>query len=178
MQLNQIHKKVTKTLCFAFFVSLQLIGSAEASQEMTGCAAIKKQVLNLENAVRAEQSYFARYEGKKIEGILYTAFQKSKKNSYLQQLGKLEYNNKSCFTQSQYDQILIQHFWTAPFTINFTGFNTARGLDCKNNPTSRKEIDLGKYQPKGVKREIECDVPTYLVVDMRNYLFGKSIYSY
>ena len=72
----------------------------------------------------------------------------------------------------------MQRFWTVPFTINFTSVSKARGLDCKNNPTSRKEIDLGKYQPKGVKREIECDVPTYLVVDMRNYLFGKSIYSY
>ena len=176
--MSSTQKKASKSLCFAILVSLQLIGSAEASQATTSCAAVKNQVLKLEKAVRAEQSYFARYEGKKIEGVLDAAFQKSVKNSYLQQLGKLEYNNKSCFTQSQYDQILRQHFWTAPFTINFTSVSKARGLDCKNNPTSRKEIDLGKYQPKGVKKEIECDVPTYLVVDMRNYLFGKSIYSY
>ena len=171
-------KRVARSLCLALLTSLILIGSTETSQAGTSCAAVKKQVLKLEKAVRAEQSYFARYEGKIIEGVLDAAFQKSVKNSYLQQLGKLEYNNKSCFTQSQYDQILMQRFWTVPFTINFTSVSKARGLDCKNNPTSRKEIDLGEYQPKGVKREIECDVPTYLVVDMRNYLFKKSIYSY
>jgi hypothetical protein len=27
-------------------------------------------------------------------------------------------------------------------------------------------------------REVACDVPTYLLVDMRNNLYGKSIYLY
>ena len=178
MQLNQIHKKVSKTLCFAFFVSLQLIGSAEASQATTGCAAIKKQVLKLENAVRAEQAFWVRHEGEKIKGSLELAFQKSERNQYLKELGKLQYNNQGCFTKSQYDQVLSRHHWTAPYTMSFGATNTARDSDCKGNPTSTKDIDLGKWAPKGTKRGIICDIPQYLYVDMKNNLYGQSIYSY
>jgi hypothetical protein len=163
---------------FALCLLLQNLGSPQSAQAAQSCKQVRAEVLRLEKAVAVEQAYFASYEGQIIKGKLKLEFEKSNKNRYLQKLGKIQYNNESCFTKSQYDQILQAHNWTAPFTIVLRGGNTASGKDCKNNPTSRKGIDLGKYEPKGTKPEVVCDVPTYLLVDMRNNLYGKSIYLY
>ncbi len=150
-------------------------GSAQASQN---CMKVRADVLKLEKEVAAEQAYFANYQGQIIKDKLKLEFEKSGRNMFLQKLGRVQYNNESCFTKSQYDQILQARNWTASHTITFRSRSTASGKECKNNPTSRKAIDLGKYEPKGTKTEVVCDVPTYLIVDMRNNLYGKSIYSY
>jgi len=142
------------------------------------CSDVRSEVLKLEKYVINEQAYWVGHEGEKIKGTLELAFQKSERNQYLKKLGKLQYNNQSCFTRSQYDQILSKHYWTAPFTFNLGSMNSAFGLDCKDNPTAMKGIDLGKYAPKGYKRGITCDIPLYLYVDMKNNLYGRSIYTY
>jgi hypothetical protein len=148
------------------------------SQADGNCISIKKEVIRLENLVRSEQKSFLRFEGLKIQGAISVQFDRSVKNQYLQKLGKVTYNNQKCFTKSQYDQILRKRFWTAPYTIYFTSKSTARGTECRDNPTSRKEIDLGIYEPKNSKPGVICDVPTYLVVEMKNHLYGPSIYTF
>ena len=144
----------------------------------SNCNEIKKEVVRLENLVRSEQKSFLKFEGMKIQGSIAVQFERSKKNQYLQRLGKATYNNQNCFTKSQYDQILRKRFWTAPYTIYFTSRSMASGSECRDNPTSRKEIDLGIYEPKNSKPGVVCDVPTYLVVEMKNHLYGPSIYTF
>lgn len=142
------------------------------------CNLIKIEVIRLENLIRSEQNSFLRFEGMKIQGAISVQFDRSAKNQYLQKLGKVTYNNQKCFTKSQYDQILRKRFWTAPYTIYFTSRSTARDTECRDNPTSRKEIDLGIYEPKNSKPGVVCNVPTYLVVEMKNHLYGPSIYTF
>jgi hypothetical protein len=142
------------------------------------CNTIKKEVIRLESLVRSDQKSFLRFEGMKIQGTIGVQFERSAKNQYLKKLGKVTYNNQSCFTKSQYDQILRKRYWMTPYTISFRSISTAKGLECKNNPSTRKEIDLGIYEPKNSTPGVVCDVPTYLIVDMKNWLYGASIYSY
>jgi hypothetical protein len=163
------------TLSLLFVPSFTFPPSAVAAGN---CSSIKKEVIRLENLVRSEQKSFLRFEGMKIQGTIGVQFERSVKNEYLKKLGKVTYNNQSCFTKSQYDQILRKRYWTSPYTITFRPISTARGLECKNNPSSRKEIDLGIYEPKNSMSGVICDVPTYLIVDMKNWLYGASIYSY
>lgn len=111
-------------------------------------------------------------------GLIYSLFERSEKNQYLKKLGKVTYNNQNCFTKSQYDQILRKKFWTASYTISFTSRSTAKGLECRNNSSSRKEIDLGIYEPRNLKPGVVCDVPTYLIVTVLGNLYGESIYTY
>ena len=171
-------KKARLILMLAFLFSLQNTGSAQVVNAAQDCKQVKTEVLKLEKAVAAEQAYFAKYNGQVIRGKLQTEFDKSNRNMYLQKLGKIQYNNESCFTKSQYDQIKKFRHWLAVSTIKFESRTTASGRDCKNNPTSRKPFDLGVYDPKGAKREAVCDVPTYFVIFMKSYLYGKSIYEY
>lgn len=163
----------------AFFCLFASIPNFSSSAVAAGnCNSIKNEVVRLENLVRSEQKSFLRFEGMKIQGAIGVQFERSVKNDYLKKLGKVTYNNQSCFTKSQYDQILRKRYWTSPYTITFRSISTARGLECKNNPSSRKEIDLGIYEPKNSTSGVICDVPTYLIVDMKNWLYGASIYSY
>ena len=162
-------------LTFLQLTSLIIPDGASASPK---CSDVRSEVLKLEKYVINEQAFWVRHEGEKIKGSLELAFQKSERNQYLKKLGKLQYNNQGCFTKSQYDQVLSRHHWTAPYTMSFGATNTARDSDCKGNPTSTKDIDLGKWAPKGTKRGIICDIPQYLYVDMKNNLYGQSIYKY
>lgn len=170
--------KRTVVILLVLCLSVQTLVGAQVVNAALTCKQVKTEVLKLEKAVAVEQAYFVNYEGQNIKGKLKAEFAKSNKNMYLQKLGKFQYNNEACFTKSQYDQILQAHNWTASFTILFREIRTARDSDCKNNSTSRQDIDLGIYQPKGTKRGLICDVPVYLVVDVKNYLYGKSIYEY
>jgi hypothetical protein len=163
------------TLSLLFVPSFTFPPSAVAAGN---CSSIKKEVIRLENLVRSEQKSFLRFEGMKIQGTIGVQFERSVKNEYLKKLGKVTYNNQSCFTKSQYDQILHKRYWMTPYTISFRSISTAKGLECKNNPSTRKEIDLGIYEPKNSTPGVVCDVPTYLIVDMKNWLYGASIYSY
>jgi hypothetical protein len=171
------HKKASSMVAlFCLFASSHIfLPSAVAAGN---CNSIKKEVIRLENLVRSEQKSFLRSEGMKIQGAISVQFDRSVKNQYLQKLGKMTYNNQSCFTKSQYDQILRKRYWMSPYTISFRSISTAKGLECKNNPSSRKEIDLGIYEPKNSTPGVICDVPTYLIVDMNNSLYGASIYTY
>ena len=162
----------------AFSISIQNFGGVQVANAALTCKQVKTEVLKLEKAVAAEQKYFAQYNGQIVKGKLQVEFDKSNKNMYLQKLGKIQYNNESCFTKSQYDEILESQYWTTDSTVRVDPRTFARGKDCKNNPTSRKGIDLGIYEPKGTKREIVCDVPTYFVINMKSFMYGKSIFDY
>ena len=162
----------------AFLFSLQNMGGAQVANAALDCKQVRTEVLKLEKAVALEQAYFAQYNGQVIRGKLKTEFDKSNRNKFLQKLGKIQYNYESCFTKSQYDQIKKSRYWLTVSTIKFESRSIASGKDCKNNPTSRKPIDLGVYEPKGGKREVVCDVPTYFVIYMKSSLYGKSIYEY
>jgi hypothetical protein len=171
-------KKARLILILAFLFSLQNTGGAQVVNAALNCKQVKTEVLKLEKAVAVEQAYFAQYNGQVIRGKLQTEFDKSNRNMFLQKLGKIQYNNESCFSKSQYDQIKKSRYWLTVSTIKFESRTIASGKDCKNNPTSRKPIDLGAYEPKGGKREVVCDVPTYFVIYMKSSLYGKSIYEY
>ncbi len=163
---------------FAFCLVLHNFGLTQSAQATQSCKQVRAEVLKLERAVAVEQAYFAQYDGQVIRGKLQTEFDKSIRNKFLQKLGKIQYNNKTCFTKSQYDQIKKSKHWLDVSTINVQSRTIARGKDCKNNPTSRKGIDLGIYEPKGAKREVVCDVPTYFLVNSKYFSYGKSIYDY
>lgn len=162
----------------AFFISIQNLLIVQVANASLNCKQVKAKVLELEKSVAVEQAFFAQYNGQVIRGRLQTEFDKSNKNKFLQKLGKIQYNNESCFTKSQYDQIKRSTHWLAVTTIEVESRTMARGKDCKNNPTSRKAIDLGIYDPKGAKREVVCDVPTYFLVNSKYSSYGKSIYEY
>jgi len=168
-------KQLAKGLTIALGLLFIPMQGASASPK---CSDVRSEVLKLENYVINEQAFWVRHEGEKIKGSLELAFQKSERKQYLKKLGKLQYNNQGCFTKSQYDQVLSRHHWTAPYTMSFGAISVAHDLDCKDNPTSTKGIDLGKWAPKGYKRGIICDIPMYLYVDMKNNLYGQSIYKY
>lgn len=169
-------KRYLFTLLVVF--SIQAFFIPNSANAGLNCSDVRSEVLKLEKYVINEQAFWVRHEGEKIEGSLELAFQKSGRNQYFKKLGKLQYNNQGCFTKSQYDQVLSRHHWTAPYTMSFGATNTARDSDCKGNSTSTKDIDLGKWAPKGTKRGIICDIPKYLYVDMKNNLYGRSIYTY
>lgn len=162
----------------AFFISVQNLLIVQVANAALNCKQVKTKVLELEKSVAVEQAFFAQYNGQVIRGRLQTEFDKSNRNMFLQKLGKIQYNNESCFSKSQYDQIKKSRYWLTVSTIKFESRTIASGKNCKNNPTSRKPIDLGVYEPKGGKREVVCDVPTYFVIYMKSSLYGKSIYDY
>ena len=179
---RRVSAVITMTLMLGFLPAqvADATGNSPILTAVAGgnCNSIKKEVIRLENLVRSEQKSFLRFEGMKIQGTIDIQFKQSVKNEYLKKLGKITYNNQSCFTKSQYDQILRKRYWTTPYTITFRLISSAKGLECKNNPSSRKEIDLGVYEPKNSTPGVICDVPKYLIVDMKNWLYGASIYSY
>ena len=142
--MSSTQKKASKSLCFAILVSLQLIGSAEASQATTSCASIKKQVLSIEKQVNAKIISLSRYQGllKWNEPKGNRAYQEYQGlESNLKSIWKLGTNNPGCFTNTQ--KMLIRD---KPFNSEFVYGFLRPATYISLNPVRSTDFTVGFSQ--------------------------------
>jgi hypothetical protein len=142
--MSSTQKKASKSLCFAFFVILLLIGSTETSQAGTSCASIKKQVLSIEKQVNGKIISLSKYQGllKWNEPKGNRAYQEYQGlESNLKSIWKLGTNNPGCFTNTQ--KMLIRD---KPFNSEFVYGFLRPATYIFLNPVSSTDFTVGFSQ--------------------------------